>query len=180
MLGAQLTNGESQIILAVKSGKLVRFEETKTRPMGRTASGVRGITLKDDTDEVIGMVTVDKNDINDSQILVVTENGYGKRSEISEYRKTKRGGKGVGTLKITDKTGQLIAIKAVTESDDIMIINQSGVTIRTPVADIRVMGRKTQGVRLINLVDDDAIADVGIVKNEEAAERANEARNEEE
>lgn len=176
LMGAQLTNGESQIILAVKSGKLVRFEETKTRPMGRTASGVRGITLKDDTDEVIGMVTVDKNDINDSQILVVTENGYGKRTKLVDedgedvYRITNRGGKGVKTLNITEKTGKLISINAVTDSDDLMIINKSGLTIRMAIEDLRVMGRATQGVRLINLKGKDSIAAVTTVMKDEAEE----------
>jgi len=174
LLGAELTNGESQIILAVKSGKLVRFEETKTRPMGRTASGVRGITLKDETDEVIGMVTVDKNDINDSQILVVTENGYGKRTKLVDedgedvYRITNRGGKGVKTLNITDKTGKLISISAVTDADDLMIINKSGLTIRMAIEDLRVMGRATQGVKLINLKGNDSIAAVAkVMKDDE-------------
>ncbi|PXY47066.1 DNA gyrase subunit A [Flavobacterium hydrophilum] len=176
LMGAQLTNGESQIILAVKSGKLVRFEETKTRPMGRTASGVRGITLKDDTDEVIGMVTVDKNDINDSQILVVTENGYGKRTKLVDddgedvYRITNRGGKGVKTLNITEKTGKLISINAVTDSDDLMIINKSGLTIRMAIEDLRVMGRATQGVRLINLKGKDSIAAVTKVMKDDVEE----------
>ena len=176
LIGAQLTNGESQIILAVKSGKLVRFEETKTRPMGRTASGVRGITLKDETDEVIGMVTVDKNDINDSQILVVTENGYGKRTKLVDedgedvYRITNRGGKGVKTLNITEKTGKLISINAVTDADDLMIINKSGLTIRMAIDDLRVMGRATQGVRLINLKGKDSIAAVTKVMKDEAEE----------
>ncbi|WP_281638005.1 DNA gyrase subunit A [Flavobacterium marginilacus] len=176
LLGAQLTNGESQIILAVKSGKLVRFEETKTRPMGRTASGVRGITLKDDTDEVIGMVTVDKNDINDSQILVVTENGYGKRTKLVDedgedvYRITNRGGKGVKTLNITEKTGKLISINAVTDADDLMIINKSGLTIRMAIEDLRVMGRATQGVRLINLKGKDSIAAVTKVMKDDVEE----------
>ncbi|CAD0008989.1 DNA gyrase subunit A [Flavobacterium salmonis] len=176
LMGAQLTNGESQIILAVKSGKLVRFEETKTRPMGRTASGVRGITLKDDTDEVIGMVTVDKNDIHDSQILVVTENGYGKRTKLVDddgedvYRITNRGGKGVKTLNITEKTGKLISINAVTDSDDLMIINKSGLTIRMAIEDLRVMGRATQGVRLINLKGKDSIAAVTKVMKDDAEE----------
>lgn len=174
LLGAELTNGESQIILAVKSGKLVRFEETKTRPMGRTASGVRGITLKDDTDEVIGMVTVDKNDISDSQILVVTENGYGKRTKLVDedgedvYRITNRGGKGVKTLNITEKTGKLISISAVTDADDLMIINKSGLTIRMAIEDLRVMGRATQGVKLINLKGNDSIAAVAkVMKDDE-------------
>jgi DNA gyrase subunit A len=176
LLEAQLTNGESQIILAVKSGKLVRFEETKTRPMGRTASGVRGITLKDETDQVIGMVTVDKKDINDSQILVVTENGYGKRTKLVDddgedvYRITNRGGKGVKTLNITEKTGKLISICAVTDADDLMIINKSGLTIRMAVEDLRVMGRATQGVKLINLKGTDSIAAVTkVMKEEESA-----------
>ncbi|MDY0986547.1 DNA gyrase subunit A [Flavobacterium sp. CFBP9031] len=176
LIGAQLTNGESQIILAVKSGKLVRFEETKTRPMGRTASGVRGITLKDETDEVIGMVTVDKNDISTSQILVVTENGYGKRTKLVDddgedvYRITNRGGKGVKTLNITDKTGKLISINAVTDADDLMIINKSGLTIRMAIEDLRVMGRATQGVRLINLKGKDSIAAVTTVMKDDAEE----------
>ncbi|WP_426485691.1 DNA gyrase subunit A [Flavobacterium sp. 2] len=176
LLGAQLTNGESQIILAVKSGKLVRFEETKTRPMGRTASGVRGITLKDETDEVIGMVTVDKNDISESQILVVTENGYGKRTKLVDddgedvYRITNRGGKGVKTLNITEKTGKLISISAVTDADDLMIINKSGLTIRMAIEDLRVMGRATQGVRLINLKGKDSIAAVTKVMKDDAEE----------
>jgi DNA gyrase subunit A len=167
LLAAQLTNGESQIILAVKSGKLVRFEETKTRPMGRTASGVRGITLKDETDEVIGMVTV--NDMN-SEILVVAENGYGKRSSLEEYRITNRGGKGVKTLNITEKTGQLISINAVTDADDLMIINKSGLTIRMAVEDLRVMGRATQGVKLINIKGKDSIAAVTKVMKDDVAE----------
>ncbi|KAB1157531.1 DNA gyrase subunit A [Flavobacterium luteum] len=176
LLEAKLTNGESQIILAVKSGKLVRFEETKTRPMGRTASGVRGITLKDDTDEVIGMVTVDKDDINDSQVLVVTENGYGKRTKLVDddgedvYRITNRGGKGVKTLNITEKTGKLISINAVTDSDDLMIINKSGLTIRMAIEDLRVMGRATQGVKLINLKGNDSIAAVTKVMKDDVAE----------
>lgn len=176
LIGAQLTNGESQIILAVKSGKLVRFEETKTRPMGRTASGVRGITLKDETDEVIGMVTVDKNDITESQILVVTENGYGKRTKLVDedgedvYRITNRGGKGVKTLNITEKTGKLISINAVTDADDLMIINKSGLTIRMAIEDLRVMGRATQGVRLINLKGKDSIAAVTKVMKDDVEE----------
>ena len=176
LLEAKLTNGESQIILAVKSGKLVRFEETKTRPMGRTASGVRGISLKDDADEVIGMVTVDKNDINDSQILVVTENGYGKRTKLVDedgedvYRITNRGGKGVKTLNITEKTGKLISINAVTDADDLMIINKSGLTIRMAIEDLRVMGRATQGVKLINLKGNDSIAAVTKVMKDDVVE----------
>jgi DNA gyrase subunit A len=183
LLEAQLTNGESQIILAVKSGKLVRFEETKTRPMGRTASGVRGITLKDESDEVIGMVTVDKENINDSQILVVTDNGYGKRTKLVDddgedvYRITNRGGKGVKTLNITEKTGKLISINAVTDADDLMIINKSGLTIRMAVEDLRVMGRATQGVKLINLKGTDSIAAVTKVMKDEVAEVVDEDGN---
>lgn len=176
LLEAKLTNGESQIILAVKSGKLVRFEETKTRPMGRTASGVRGISLKDDTDEVIGMITVDKDAVNDTQVLVVTENGYGKRTKLVDedgedvYRITNRGGKGVKTLNITEKTGQLISINAVTDADDLMIINKSGLTIRMAIEDLRVMGRATQGVKLINLKGKDSIAAVTKVMKDDAEE----------
>ena len=176
LLEAKLTNGESQIILAVKSGKLVRFEETKTRPMGRTASGVRGITLKDEADEVIGMVTVDKDNINDTQILVVTDNGYGKRTKLVDedgedvYRITNRGGKGVKTLNITEKTGKLISISNVTDADDLMIINKSGLTIRMAVEDLRVMGRATQGVKLINLKGNDSIAAVTKVMKDDVVE----------
>ncbi|PDS26281.1 DNA gyrase subunit A [Flavobacterium branchiophilum] len=167
LLAAELTNGESQILVAVKSGKLVRFEEIKTRPMGRTASGVRGITLQDDQDEVIGMVAV--NDMN-SEILVVSENGYGKRSSLDDYRITNRGGKGVKTLNITDKTGNLVSINSVTDADDLMIINKSGLTIRLAVEDLRVMGRATQGVKLINLKGKDSIAAVTKVMKDEDEE----------
>ena len=167
LLGAELTDGNSQIIVAVKSGKLLRFEETKTRPMGRTASGVRGIRLKDETDEVIGLVAV--NDMN-SEILVVAENGYGKRSSLEEYRITNRGGKGVKTLNITEKTGKLISINAVTDADDLMIINKSGLTIRMAVEDLRVMGRATQGVKLINLKGNDSIAAVTKVMKDDVEE----------
>jgi len=168
LLEAKLTTGNSQVLVAVKSGKLVRFEEGKTRPMGRTASGVRGITLADESDEVIGMVTV--NDM-ESEILVVSENGYGKRSSLEDYRITNRGGKGVKTLNITDKTGKLVSINSVTDADDLMIINKSGLTIRMAVEDLRVMGRATQGVRLINIKGNDSIAAVTkVMKEEEALE----------
>lgn len=168
LLEAKLTNGESQILIAVKSGKLVRFEEGKTRPMGRSASGVRGITLRDEKDEVIGMVSV--NDM-ESEILVVSENGYGKRSSLEDYRITNRGGKGVKTLSITEKTGELISINNVTDADDLMIINKSGLTIRMEVSDLRVMGRATQGVRLINIKGNDSIAAVTkVIREEEAIE----------
>ena len=167
LLAAQLTDGNSQIMIAVKSGKMVRFEETKTRPMGRTASGVRGITLKDESDEVIGMVSV--NDM-ESEILVVAEKGYGKRSSIEEYRITNRGGKGVKTLNITEKTGKLISINSVTDADDLMIINKSGLTIRMAVEDLRVMGRATQGVKLINIKENDSIAAVTKVMKDDVEE----------
>ncbi len=176
LIGAKLTTGNSQVLLAVKSGKLVRFEEEKTRPMGRTASGVRGITLADDKDEVIGLVSIDKDNVNDSQILVVTENGYGKRTKLVDedgedvYRITNRGGKGVKTLNITDKTGLLISINDVTDEDDLMIINKSGLTIRMKISDLRVMGRATQGVRLINIKGSDSIAAVTKVLREEESE----------
>ena len=167
LLEVKLTTGDSQVMLALKSGKAIRFEEAKTRPMGRTASGVRGITLKDDNDEVIGMVAV--NDLN-SDILVVSEKGYGKRSSVEDYRITNRGGKGVKTLNISAKTGNLVAIKNVDDKNDLMIINRSGLTIRMAVEDLRVMGRATQGVRLINIKEDDAIAAVAGVVHEEVIE----------
>ncbi|MEH6407115.1 MAG: DNA gyrase subunit A [Leeuwenhoekiella sp.] len=166
LLSAKLTNGNSQVMLAVKSGKAIRFEESKTRPMGRGASGVRGITLADDNDEVIGMVAV--NDA-ESNILVVSENGYGKRSLVDDYRITNRGGKGVKTISVTSKTGGLVAINNVTNEDDLMIINKSGIAIRLGVADLRVMGRATQGVKLINLKNGDSIAAVAKVKHDEDA-----------
>ena len=173
LIGAKLTTGNSQVLIAVKSGKLVRFEEEKTRPMGRTASGVRGITLADEKDEVIGLVSIDKDHVNDSQLLVVTENGYGKRTKLVDedgedvYRITNRGGKGVKTLNITEKTGQLISINDVTDEDDLMIINKSGLTIRMKISDLRVMGRATQGVRLINIKGNDSIAAVTKVLRED-------------
>jgi DNA gyrase subunit A len=164
LLEAKLTTGLSQVVLAVKSGKAIRFEESKTRPMGRNASGVRGISIKDAQDEVIGMVTV--NDL-DSDILVVSEHGYGKRSNLDDYRITNRGGKGVKTLSLTEKTGNLVAIKNVNDGDDLMIINRSGIAIRLGVDTLRVMGRATQGVRLINIKADDSIAAVAKVMNDE-------------
>ena len=164
LLEAKLTNGESEILLALKSGKSIRFEESKTRPMGRNASGVRGITLGGPNDEVIGMVSV--NDAS-TDILVVSENGYGKRSSLDDYRITNRGGKGVKTISITDKTGDLVAIKNVNDDNDLMIINKSGIAIRMSVESLRVMGRATQGVKLINLKGDDQIAAVAKVMKEE-------------
>ena len=162
LLEAKLTNGKNNVLLAVKSGKTVRFEEEKVRAMGRNAAGVRGITLGHAKDEVIGMICVEGTE---STILVVSEKGYGKRSEIDDYRITNRGGKGVKTLNITDKTGQLISIKNVTDDDDLMIINKSGITIRMAAKDLRVMGRATQGVRLIRIDDGDEIAAVAKVEN---------------
>ena len=164
LLEAKLTNGNSQVMLAVKSGKAIRFEESKTRPMGRGASGVRGITLADEKDEVVGMIAV--NDM-EANILVVSENGYGKRSSLEDYRITNRGGKGVKTISITDKTGKLVSIKTVTDIDDLMIINKSGIAIRMEVASLRVMGRATQGVRLINLKGNDTIAAVAKVMKDD-------------
>ncbi len=164
LLEAKLTTGDSQVMLAVKSGKAIRFEEEKTRPMGRNASGVRGITLGGPKDEVIGMIAINDDE---SEILVVSENGYGKRSSIEDYRITNRGGKGVKTINITEKTGNLVAIKNVSDSDDLMIINKSGIAIRMAVEDLRVMGRATQGVRLIKVRQDDAIAAVAKVMQDE-------------
>ena len=164
LLEAKLTTGDSQVMLAVRSGKAIRFEEEKTRPMGRNASGVRGITLGGPNDEVIGMITVDDQE---SDILVVSENGYGKRSSIEDYRITNRGGKGVKTISITEKTGGLVAIKNVSDNDDLMIINKSGIAIRMAVEDLRVMGRATQGVRLIKVREEDSIAAVAKVMHDE-------------
>jgi len=173
LLEARLTNGESEILLAGRSGKAIRFNETKVRPMGRTAAGVRGITLRDDKDEVIGMVCVNNGN---EDILVISENGYGKRSKIDDYRITNRGGKGVKTLNITEKTGDLVAIKSVSDDNDLMIITLKGLTIRLAVNTISVLGRATQGVRVINLREADSIASVArVVKvEEEEAEIGNE------
>lgn len=160
LLEARLTNGEHHIIMALKSGKAIHFDETKVRSMGRGASGVKGVTLAGPKDEVVGMICV--NDPSES-VLVVSEKGYGKRTLIEDYRITNRGGKGVKTLNITDKTGDLISIKNVSDEDDLMIINRSGITIRMSMAELRVMGRATQGVRLINLRGGDSIAAVAKV-----------------
>ena len=183
LIEAKLTTGDSHVMLAVQSGKAIRFEEEKTRPMGRNASGVRGIRLGSDDDEVVGMVAINDDE---SNILVVSEKGYGKRSNLDDYRITNRGGKGVKTINITEKTGKLVAIKNVTDNDGLMIINKSGSAIRMAVEDLRVMGRATQGVRLIKVRDDDAIAAVAKVKNEDedmedenlTAEDASETENE--
>ena len=172
LLEAKLTNGNSEILMAVKSGKAIRFEESKTRPMGRSASGVRGIRLKDDKDEVIGMVSV--NDVS-TDILVVSKNGYGKRSSLEDYRITNRGGKGVKTISITEKTGSLVAIKNVSDENDLMIINKSGIAIRMSVEKLRVMGRATQGVKLINLKGEDTIAAVAkVIKEDETDDNSQE------
>ena len=172
LLEARLTTGESQVMLALKSGKAIRFEEAKTRPMGRNASGVRGITLANKKDEVIGMITVENPQ--GETVLVVSENGYGKRTYIDDpedgeavYRITNRGGKGVKTISITQKTGNLVSIKNVTDADDLMIINKSGIAIRMAVKDLRVMGRATQGVKLINLKGNDSIAAVAKVVHDD-------------
>ncbi len=179
LLEAKLTTGNSQVMLALRSGKAVRFEEAKTRPMGRSASGVRGITLGHAKDEVIGMVTIENP--KEESVLVVSENGYGKRSYIDDpddgeavYRITNRGGKGVKTISITEKTGDLVAIKSVTDNDDLMIINKSGIAIRMEVKDLRIMGRATQGVKLINLKGSDSIAAVAKVMKEEESETTEE------
>jgi len=168
LLDAKLTNGENEVILAVRSGRAIRFNERLVRPMGRNASGVRGIKLENERDEVVGMVCMENQDYD---ILVVSENGYGKRSKLDDYRETNRGGKGVRTLNITDKTGDLIDIKNVTDQNDLMIINKSGILIRISVGGennpIRVMGRNTQGVRLIKIQDGDSIASVAKVDAEE-------------
>lgn len=162
LLDVLLTNGNSEIVMALKSGRAIRFNESTVRPMGRTATGVRGVTLAHDKDEVVGMIAV--NDA-DATILVVSEKGYGKRTDIEDYRVTNRGGKGVKTIQVTDKTGQLIGIKDVNDEDHLMIINKSGLTIRMAVSDLRVMGRATQGVRLIKLNDDDEIASIAKIKD---------------
>ncbi|HRH65714.1 MAG TPA: DNA gyrase C-terminal beta-propeller domain-containing protein, partial [Bacteroidia bacterium] len=170
LLEARLTNGKQEIMLATRKGKLVRFNEETVRPVGRNSIGVKGVTLDEKDDAVIGMVCV--NDPEKESVLVVSEKGYGKRSEVEEYRKTNRGAKGVKTINVTEKTGDLIAIKVVEDDDDLMIINKSGITIRMKVVELRVMGRATQGVRLIRLDDDDAIASVAKVEVDEEEKKA--------
>lgn len=182
LLDAVMTNGRSEILLAGRGGRCCRFDENDARALGRTASGVRGINIEDD-DEVIGMIAYDPSaeDASSHTILVVSEHGYGKRSDFDEYRKTSRGGKGVKTLNITEKTGALVAMKNVTDVNDLMIINRSGLTIRMAVSDIKVAGRATQGVRLINIKDGDSIAAVSAVNKseEEASETAAETQDNE-
>jgi DNA gyrase subunit A len=167
LLEARLTTHNSHVFLATRKGQAIHFEAEKVRNMGRNAAGVRGITLNGDNDGVVGMVTIDHDLDQDKSILVVSEKGMGKRSEWSEYRITNRGGKGVSTMKITDRTGHLVTIKAVSDDDDLMITNRSGILIRTSMQELRVMGRSTQGVRLIKLEDSDAIADVAVVSLDE-------------
>ncbi len=162
LLEVLMTNGQSEIVMALKSGRAIRFNESTVRPMGRTATGVRGVTLAHEKDEVVGMIAVNDPE---ATILVVSEKGYGKRTDIEDYRVTNRGGKGVKTIQVTDKTGELIGIKDVKDEDHLMIINKSGLTIRMEVSDLRVMGRATQGVRLIKLNDDDEIASIAKIED---------------
>lgn len=169
LLEANLTDGSSEIIMALRSGRAIRFNEATVRPMGRTATGVRGVTLAHEQDEVIGMVSINNPEVT---VLVVSEKGYGKRTNLEDYRVTNRGGKGVKTLNVTEKTGELVAIKDVTDTDDLMIINRSGIVIRIAIGELRVMGRATQGVRLISLKGDDAIASIAKVEHEEEVETA--------
>ncbi|WP_313512963.1 DNA gyrase subunit A [Sphingobacterium sp.] len=167
LLEATLTNGTSEIVMALRSGRAIRFNESTVRPMGRTATGVRGITLAHEKDEVVGMISVNNQE---TTVLVVSEKGYGKRTDIDDYRITNRGGKGVKTINVTDKTGELVAIKGVTDENDLMIINKSGIVIRIGVESLRVMGRATQGVKLITLKDNDEIASVTKVERQEEEE----------
>ncbi len=172
VIGVCLTNGKDEIILANRNGRAIRFNEEAVRVMGRIATGVRGMQLDEDgQDEVVGMICV--NDLNSETVMVVSDQGYGKRSEVEDYRKTNRGGKGVKTLNITEKTGKVVTIKAVTDEHDLMIINKSGIAIRLKVADVRVMGRTAQGVRLINLGKrNDTISSVCQVNTENEEENA--------
>jgi DNA gyrase subunit A len=171
LLEANLTSGTSEIVMALKSGRAIRFNESTVRPMGRTATGVRGISLENAEDEVVGMISIDNPE---TTVLVVSEKGYGKRTDIDDYRVTNRGGKGVKTLNITDKTGKLVAIKGVTDNEDLMIINKSGIIIRIAVSELRTMGRATQGVRLITLKGDDEIASVAKIEHDEEEEKEGE------
>jgi DNA gyrase subunit A len=192
LLEAKLTRGDSQVVLATKSGYAIRFEETRVRSMGRTSTGVRGVSLQGDEDQVVGMIVLHEDALlaadapeveavvvegDESEaailgksILVISENGMGKRSDPDEYRITNRGGKGVRTMQITDKTGALVSVKAVTEADDLMVTTKEGIVIRLPVEQMRVMGRATQGVRVIKLQKKDAIADVAVVPHNEEDE----------
>jgi DNA gyrase subunit A len=174
LLEANLTSGTSEIVMALKSGRAIRFNESTVRPMGRTATGVRGISLDNDNDEVVGMISIDDPE---TTVLVVSEKGYGKRTDIDDYRVTNRGGKGVKTLSVTEKTGNLVAIKGVTDNEDLMIINRSGVIIRIAVSELRTMGRATQGVRLITLKGNDEIASVAKIEHEEEEEEVEGSEN---
>ncbi len=167
LLEACLTDGKSEILMALRSGRAIRFNESTVRPMGRTATGVRGVTLAHEKDEVVGMIAINNPEVT---VLVVSEKGYGKRTDIEDYRVTNRGGKGVKTINVTEKTGELVAIKDVLDTDDLMIINKSGIVIRIGVADLRVMGRATQGVRLITFKGEDEIASVAKVAHEDEVE----------
>ena len=173
VVDVRLTNGKNEIILANRNGRAVRFDESAVRPMGRVSTGVRGMQLDGDDDQLVGMIIV--NDAENETVMVVSENGYGKRSSVEDYRKTNRGGKGVKTIAVTEKTGRLVAIKNVTDENDLMIINKSGIAIRLAVRDCRVMGRATQGVRLINLAKkNDVIASVCKVMSSELEEKVGE------
>jgi DNA gyrase subunit A len=167
LLEASLTSGSSEIVMALKSGRAIRFNESTVRPMGRTATGVRGITLIVIKMKLVGMIAIDDAE---TTVLVVSEKGYGKRTDIEDYRVTNRGGKGVKTLNITEKTGNLVAIKGVTDKEDLMIINKSGIIIRMAISELRVMGRATQGVRLITLKNNDEIASVAKIEHDEDEE----------
>ena len=174
VVDVRLTNGKNELIIANRNGRAVRFHESAVRTMGRVATGVRGMRLDEGDDAVVGMIVV--NDAENETAMVVSEHGYGKRSQVEDYRKTNRGGKGVKTLNITDKTGRLVAIKNVTDDNDLMIINKSGIALRLAVAGCRVMGRATQGVRLINLEKkNDTIASVCKVMSAELYSRLNES-----
>jgi DNA gyrase subunit A len=174
LLEANLTSGSSEIVIALQSGRAIRFNEEKVRPMGRTATGVRGITLEDENDEVVGMISIDNPE---TTVLVVSEKGYGKRTDIDDYRITNRGGKGVKTLNITDKTGKLVAIKGVTDKEDLMIINKSGIIIRMAISELRTMGRATQGVRLITLKGTDEIASIAKIEHDDEEDLENGGEN---
>ena len=169
LLEARLTNGNSEILMAIRSGRAIRFNETKVRPMGRSAAGVRGIRLADENDEMVGLICIDLED-KETTIMVVSEKGNGKRTELEDYRVTNRGGKGVKTIQVTEKTGSLIALKAVKDEDDLIITSKQGIMIRIGVNEIRVMGRATQGVRVIRLDNDDAIADVAVITESDEEE----------
>lgn len=175
LLDAKLTTGNSEILMAIKSGRAIRFPERTVRPMGRSATGVRGVTLADENDKVVGLICVDPNDATQT-ILVVSENGFGKRSLLDDYRITNRGGKGVKTINVTEKTGELVTIKVISDEDDLMITNRSGILIRIAASGLRVMGRATQGVKLIRIEDGDSISDIAVVKHE-PEEEADESDN---